>query len=133
MLEDSYDPTVMYRPCVLAALTAVQTAIEQSIASDRGHHLTDKKRSIIEIWFQQPQTYTTSKKESESSQTRTGQHSLQATVAKRPSRRMRTQDEDHNQIFADAGKDEEDVVDALAKASTPVGEVLLPCESRFSE
>ena len=133
MLEDSYDAAVVYRPCVLAALTAVQTAIEQSIASDRGYHSTDKKRSIIEFWFQQPHTYTTLKKESESPQTRKGQHSLQATVAKRPSKRMRTQDEDRTQIFADGGKHEEDVVDAFAKAVTPVGEVLRTCDSRFSE
>ena len=49
VLQDSYAATSIYRPCILIALTAVQTAIEQSIATDKGHHSDDEKYSIVEL------------------------------------------------------------------------------------
>ena len=36
-LSKSYDNSGVYRPCVLAALSAVQCAFERSIVTDKGH------------------------------------------------------------------------------------------------
>ena len=53
VLEDSSQDIQAYRPCLLAALSAVKFASESSITSDKGHRSSNGK-TIVEFWLQQP-------------------------------------------------------------------------------
>ena len=53
VLEESYAAGGVYRPCVMAALCAIQSALLNSIVTDKGHKSYRDNRSIVEFWIQQ--------------------------------------------------------------------------------
>ena len=53
VVEDSYQSHQVYRPCLLAALSAVRFAFESSITTDKGHR-SSLGRTTVEFWLQQP-------------------------------------------------------------------------------
>ena len=53
VLKDSSQDIQAYRPCLLAALSAVKYASESSITNDKGHRSSNGK-TIVEFWLQQP-------------------------------------------------------------------------------
>ena len=52
-LANTYDFHGIYRPCVMAALSAVQCAFDYSIVTDKGHRSKSTGQTIIEFWVKQ--------------------------------------------------------------------------------
>ena len=52
VLEDTYQFTGVFRPCLLGAVSAASFAFDGSITTDKGHRSHDG-RTIIEFWVQQ--------------------------------------------------------------------------------
>ncbi len=56
VLDDAYSTATVYRPCVMAALSAVRVAVSSSIVTDKGHKSKSDNRTVMEFWIQQPQS-----------------------------------------------------------------------------
>ena len=61
VLEDDYSVRTVYRPCVMAALSAVHAALLNCIVTDKGHRSTNGGNTIIEYWLQQPADHAVTK------------------------------------------------------------------------
>ena len=53
ILDDVYVQSVVYRPALLSAISAVQIAMESSIVTDKGHKSKSHRQTVIEFWIEQ--------------------------------------------------------------------------------
>ena len=53
-LEDVYTGSNVYRPCIMAALSAIQLALTTSVVTDKAHKSHSTGSSIVEFWIRQP-------------------------------------------------------------------------------
>ena len=49
-LTDEYSNNGVYRPCVMAALSAIQSSFESSIVTDKGHRSKSTRQTVVEFW-----------------------------------------------------------------------------------